>query len=270
MDNCKEILDSECSVAHDLKEDLGPSSISCVSKNVNECDQSIEDNNCNITIMPSKGKVNQNVGDKPILSSSLSPSKDKSNVKGVHVGPNGLINGLDLESSGSLSKLLEHIPNSVVHDNLCNTDNPSSSHNKVLNDTSEIKTAENNERTHDLECSKNKVEILSAPVPNNSVQTEDVSGENSRKAGSVESEQSEIEYVSYKSELQMPDIMRLIQKDLSEPYSIYTYRYFIHNWPKLCFLVSILSTLQVVSNTTIKLYETMDKLNVYLLTLLLL
>ncbi|XP_059620728.1 uncharacterized protein LOC132264506 [Phlebotomus argentipes] len=45
-----------------------------------------------------------------------------------------------------------------------------------------------------------------------------------------------IEYEEYKSELQMPDIMRLIQKDLSEPYSIYTYRYFIHNWPKLCFL----------------------------------
>lgn len=45
-----------------------------------------------------------------------------------------------------------------------------------------------------------------------------------------------IEYVSYQNELQMPDIMRLIQKDLSEPYSIYTYRYFIHNWPKLCFL----------------------------------
>lgn len=50
---------------------------------------------------------------------------------------------------------------------------------------------------------------------------------------------SEIRYVSYDSELQMPDIMRLIQKDLSEPYSIYTYRYFIHNWPKLCFLVSM-------------------------------
>ncbi|OWF53360.1 N-alpha-acetyltransferase 30-like [Mizuhopecten yessoensis] len=45
-----------------------------------------------------------------------------------------------------------------------------------------------------------------------------------------------IEYIVYKSELQMPDIMRLITKDLSEPYSIYTYRYFIHNWPKLCFL----------------------------------
>lgn len=47
-----------------------------------------------------------------------------------------------------------------------------------------------------------------------------------------------IHYIVYESELQMPDIMRLITKDLSEPYSIYTYRYFIHNWPKLCFLVS--------------------------------
>lgn len=45
-----------------------------------------------------------------------------------------------------------------------------------------------------------------------------------------------INYKEYESELQMPDIMQLIQKDLSEPYSIYTYRYFIHNWPKLCFL----------------------------------
>ena len=47
-----------------------------------------------------------------------------------------------------------------------------------------------------------------------------------------------IEYVSYESELQMPQIMKLITDDLSEPYSIYTYRYFIHNWPELCFLVS--------------------------------
>lgn len=45
-----------------------------------------------------------------------------------------------------------------------------------------------------------------------------------------------IAYVAYESERQMPDIMRLFQKDLSEPYSIYTYRYFIHNWPRLCFL----------------------------------
>jgi len=52
----------------------------------------------------------------------------------------------------------------------------------------------------------------------------------------VEEDGFGIDYVSYKSEIQMPDIMKLIQKDLSEPYSIYTYRYFIHNWPNLCFL----------------------------------
>ncbi|XP_050082174.1 N-alpha-acetyltransferase 30A-like [Anopheles aquasalis] len=47
---------------------------------------------------------------------------------------------------------------------------------------------------------------------------------------------TDITYQVYESERQMPAIMALIQKDLSEPYSIYTYRYFIHNWPKLCFL----------------------------------
>lgn len=50
------------------------------------------------------------------------------------------------------------------------------------------------------------------------------------------SENIEIEFESYTSELQMPAIIKLIQADLSEPYSIYTYRYFIHNWPNLCFL----------------------------------
>lgn len=63
--------------------------------------------------------------------------------------------------------------------------------------------------------------------------------ENLENAISNEQEpQDEINIISYESELQMPEIMRLIQKDLSEPYSIYTYRYFIHNWPKLCFLAT--------------------------------
>ncbi|XP_072031158.1 uncharacterized protein [Amphiura filiformis] len=52
----------------------------------------------------------------------------------------------------------------------------------------------------------------------------------------IEGSELNIDLVPYESELQMPDIMRLITKDLSEPYSIYTYRYFIHNWPQLCFL----------------------------------
>ena len=60
--------------------------------------------------------------------------------------------------------------------------------------------------------------------------------------------QEKVTYVQYQSELQMPDIMRLIQKDLSEPYSIYTYRYFIHNWPMLCFLVIHLIVSSLICN----------------------
>ncbi|XP_059375330.1 N-alpha-acetyltransferase 30-like [Carassius carassius] len=55
----------------------------------------------------------------------------------------------------------------------------------------------------------------------------------------LEEHDDSIRYVRYESELQMPDIIRLITKDLSEPYSIYTYRYFIHNWPQLCFLAMV-------------------------------
>lgn len=51
---------------------------------------------------------------------------------------------------------------------------------------------------------------------------------------------NDVTYTVYESEKQMPDIMRLITRDLSEPYSVYTYRYFIHNWPRLCFLVSMI------------------------------
>ncbi|CAF0770211.1 unnamed protein product [Rotaria sordida] len=49
---------------------------------------------------------------------------------------------------------------------------------------------------------------------------------------------SNIYFHSYQSEKQMSSIMSLISSTLSEPYSIYTYRYFIHNWPDLCFLCS--------------------------------
>ena len=63
--------------------------------------------------------------------------------------------------------------------------------------------------------------------------------ESSSRTDSESKPQRPLTYVVYESEEQMPDIMRLITKDLSEPYSIYTYRYFIHNWPRLCFLVGI-------------------------------
>jgi peptide alpha-N-acetyltransferase len=36
--------------------------------------------------------------------------------------------------------------------------------------------------------------------------------------------------------------MSLIDKELSEPYSIFTYRYFIYNWPNLCYIAISRST----------------------------
>ena len=47
-----------------------------------------------------------------------------------------------------------------------------------------------------------------------------------------------IEYRPYGCERHLCDIMELVSRDLSEPYSVYTYRYFIYNWPNLCFRVS--------------------------------
>lgn len=35
----------------------------------------------------------------------------------------------------------------------------------------------------------------------------------------------------------LPAIRDLIANDLSEPYSIYVYRYFLNQWPHLCFMV---------------------------------
>ena len=48
----------------------------------------------------------------------------------------------------------------------------------------------------------------------------------------------DVVYQPYLSELQMPSIVELMKASLSEPYSIYTYRYFIHKWPQLCKLAS--------------------------------
>ena len=47
----------------------------------------------------------------------------------------------------------------------------------------------------------------------------------------------DVEFVSYTDESMLPDIMRLVSADLSEPYSVFVYRYFIHQWPELCICV---------------------------------
>ena len=47
---------------------------------------------------------------------------------------------------------------------------------------------------------------------------------------------SPLTYEVYREESQMPQIVALIEKDLSEPYSVFTYRYFINTWPNLCYM----------------------------------
>jgi N-alpha-acetyltransferase 30 len=44
----------------------------------------------------------------------------------------------------------------------------------------------------------------------------------------------EVEYFTYTDESMIPEIQKLVSNDLSEPYSIFTYRYFLHNWPEMC------------------------------------
>jgi hypothetical protein len=50
----------------------------------------------------------------------------------------------------------------------------------------------------------------------------------------------ELRYIQYEHALEeqyLPAIRTLISKDLSEPYSIYVYRYFLYQWAHLCFMV---------------------------------
>ena len=52
----------------------------------------------------------------------------------------------------------------------------------------------------------------------------------------------ELRYIEYEHALEkkyLPAIRALISKDLSEPYSIYVYRYFLYQWGELCFMVLI-------------------------------
>ena len=47
-----------------------------------------------------------------------------------------------------------------------------------------------------------------------------------------------VQYHSDKETTYLTAIRQLISKDLSEPYSIYVYRYFLYQWGDLCFMVS--------------------------------
>ena len=50
-----------------------------------------------------------------------------------------------------------------------------------------------------------------------------------------------LRYIQYEQNMEdeyLTAIRRLISRDLSEPYSIYVYRYFLYQWGHLCYLVS--------------------------------
>jgi peptide alpha-N-acetyltransferase len=47
-------------------------------------------------------------------------------------------------------------------------------------------------------------------------------------------ENDEIVYLDYTDESMISEIQSLVAKDLSEPYSVFTYRYFLQAWPSLC------------------------------------
>ena len=49
---------------------------------------------------------------------------------------------------------------------------------------------------------------------------------------------SEFYFETFKNENDLELIIKLVEKDLSEPYSIYTYRFFIYDFPKMCIMVS--------------------------------
>eukprot|EP00009_Paramoeba_aestuarina_P005311 CAMPEP_0201506440 /NCGR_PEP_ID=MMETSP0161_2-20130828/348_1 /ASSEMBLY_ACC=CAM_ASM_000251 /TAXON_ID=180227 /ORGANISM="Neoparamoeba aestuarina, Strain SoJaBio B1-5/56/2" /LENGTH=179 /DNA_ID=CAMNT_0047900523 /DNA_START=33 /DNA_END=572 /DNA_ORIENTATION=- len=55
----------------------------------------------------------------------------------------------------------------------------------------------------------------------------------------VEKEEEEacgVKFKTFSDEDELEGMMKLITADLSEPYSIYTYRYFVYSWPQLCIL----------------------------------
>ncbi|DAZ97176.1 TPA: hypothetical protein N0F65_004026 [Lagenidium giganteum] len=55
-------------------------------------------------------------------------------------------------------------------------------------------------------------------------------------APSTSSKAAAVRTSLYEGEQQLDELVKLIDKDLSEPYSVFTYRYFLYNWPNLCLL----------------------------------
>ncbi|BET00873.1 FR47-like protein [Nesidiocoris tenuis] len=201
----------------------------CINEKTNEIHRPLEDSNRNITIIPSKDDL---------IRTKLDVIQNcETNLKELSLkSPNGLCNGLDGVEPKDLSYSSAFNCSSVTDSSShCGNDGPDFEIDHGNVDGSVLGNQGAPPEQLQLENAFSKETGLSIKdgLPSSSA---DASAYNPLP---VSESEGELQYVSYVSELQMPDIMSLIQKDLSEPYSIYTYRYFIHNWPQLCFLAMV-------------------------------
>ena len=173
-----------------------------------------------------KGAEKKSIEDRIITSNDedtytnkkLKPQKEISNAEeGTNKDSKSKLTKLDSNDNISSNEKMPLEP-SQEPDLSCNLSNNSTTNEDSIASCSNKATSSSEEKISDLAEDLDKVKLQQLQQP--------------------QRELPPIKYVQYESELQMPMIMKIIQKDLSEPYSIYTYRYFIHNWPKLCFLVS--------------------------------
>ncbi|KAG6618465.1 N-alpha-acetyltransferase 30 [Phytophthora cinnamomi] len=61
----------------------------------------------------------------------------------------------------------------------------------------------------------------------------------SKSSGAAPADADAVVFSTYQGEKQLAELVKLIDKDLSEPYSIFTYRYFLYNWPQLSILARV-------------------------------
>lgn len=61
---------------------------------------------------------------------------------------------------------------------------------------------------------------------------------------------SQIMYRPYVGESDLPHVMALVQNELSEPYVIYTFRYFLHQW-SVAFIANVARVIDRISLLTL-------------------
>jgi peptide alpha-N-acetyltransferase len=76
--------------------------------------------------------------------------------------------------------------------------------------------------------------------------------------GDDDDRHDEIVFVDYQDESQLADVTRLVQQDLSEPYSVFTYRYFLNRFPRLCILAVDITTGEAIGCVVCKIDVTVS------------